>query len=148
MIGAIIEDNQAALCYVWWTTERETFHMSLIEYDWIILNRQHRTRVRVFTVLSCWYHDDIMVYEILWDEWNVGLPFVVAFPWIPRFSLGTTSKTMIGPHVPCKVWALPRGHRVLASSVSKEFEISIWHPRAMLVTKIGGARPPNEIVLD
>lgn len=28
-----------------------------------------------------------MVYEILWDEWNVGLPFV-AFPWISQVFVG------------------------------------------------------------
>ena len=92
MIGAIIEDNQAAQCYVWWTTERETFHMSLIEYDWIILNRQHGTRVRVFTVLS--YHGlwDFMGRVECWTSFCCLSMNFPGFRWerLPRRWLGHT----------------------------------------------------------
>lgn len=66
-----------------------------------------------------YYHVDIMMISWFMRFYGTSgmLDFLLLpFHEFPRFSLGTTSKTMIGPHVPCKVWALPRGHRALASS--------------------------------
>ncbi len=121
MINAIIEDTR--LRKATFDERRRGKHLTWV-WSKVINNIEQGSEC-----LQC-YHIDIMMISwfVRFYETSGILDFflLLTFHEFPRFSLGTTSKTMIGLHVPCKAWALPRSHRARASNFRANSGVSWW----------------------